>query len=511
MTVMDRPPRFPPPLSPPLSYSANGIPGAVPMNSRLVVDRMSHTYQPNGHTSISHGYLQQPTTRFPPGPYSSRNSVGHYSISDNTYSGHNMSTPFQENAGAGRQDGPPFGDMNALYPVLNVRNQHLVPEISASIQKGFFQVDRKWTCYRRNYFAVSSSFSFKNHGSEGPFYLHRNGHDEQIQQFSVSISAKTALTGNSESESRGLVQHTPKRDKATETVPGRHLISPTPPQTMTANGVYAGAGHMYGAQHHMSAAVMGSFGGFDNHNANAIPTTYTFERIQFQKATANNGKRRAQQQYFLLVVELSANVARTPGDENWVVIATKESEPMVVRGRSPGHYKDNGRRDSQTSMGPDRGSGHDGEGSSGSLPPPSYSHSMDWNNMGSHRHGGHYGSSTYRQAMESDFSPVSMASSSTLAGTPTEGVYKFGDSRPTKSTCTISTAQSPLTPLSEGSVDEDMMFPFGRPVMGRKRSYDDDTDEDHLRFHLPGPFTDSTSSVADYSATPYSKLLCASS
>ncbi|KAK5217869.1 hypothetical protein LTR47_011791 [Exophiala xenobiotica] len=357
MTVMDHPPRYPPPSSLPLSSSANGIAGAASINSRLVVDRLSHTYQLNGHTSISHDYLQQPTTRFPPGPYSSRNSAGHYSISGNTHSGHSMSISFRENVGAGRQEGPSFGKTNALYHVLNVRNQHLVPEITASIPTRFCQVDHKWTCYRRNFFAVSCSFSFENHGSEGPFYLHRNGQDEQIQQFSVSISTKTALTGNSESESRGLVQYGPKRDTATKTVPGRHLISATP-QEMAANGVYAGTVQTYGAQHHMSEAVMGSSGNFFSHNANAIPTTHTFERIQFQKATANNGKRPGQQQYSLLVVELSANVARTPGAEHWVVIATKESEPMVVRGRSPGKYKDNGSRDSQTSMGSDRGSGH---------------------------------------------------------------------------------------------------------------------------------------------------------
>ncbi|KAK5310742.1 hypothetical protein LTR93_011951 [Exophiala xenobiotica] len=126
---------------------------------------------------------------------------------------------------------------------------------------------------------------------------------------------------------------------------------------MTANDVYAGTVHTYGAQHHMFEAGMGSSGSFFSHSTNAIPTTYTFERVQFQKATANNGKRPGKQQYSLLVVVLSAILARTPGTEDWVAIATKESEPMVVRGRSPGKYKDNVGGQS-TSMGSDRGSGH---------------------------------------------------------------------------------------------------------------------------------------------------------
>jgi meiosis-specific transcription factor NDT80 len=50
------------------------------------------------------------------------------------------------------------------------------------------------------------------------------------------------------------------------------------------------------------------------------------------------------------VVELSADVSRTGESPHWVKIATKQSEPVVVRGRSPGHYKDNERRDSTASM-----------------------------------------------------------------------------------------------------------------------------------------------------------------
>ncbi|KAL2396933.1 hypothetical protein ABEF93_004956 [Exophiala dermatitidis] len=518
MTVMDRP-RFPPPLSPPVNYnSANGM-GTALLSNRSMVDRLPPSYQPNGHSSISPGLFQQPGPRYPPSTYH-RNSIGHPYIADGLYPGQNMSASIHEQPSPAKQDGPPFGETVVLYPVLTVRNQQLIPEITASIQKGFFQVDRKWTCYRRNYFAVTCSFTFKNHGAEGPFYLQRNGHEEQIHQFAVSISAKTALTGNGESESRGLVQHTPKRDKATESVPGRHLISPTPNQSMGPNGVYLGAGSLYGGSQHMSSAMMGSYGGaFENSSANSIPPLHTFERIQFQKATANNGKRRAQQQYFLVVVELSANIARSPGEENWVVIATKESDPMVVRGRSPGHYKDNGRRDSQTSMDPDRGSGHGAaEGAPpGSLPPGSYGHpSMGW--MAGHRHNAHthYGGSgsTYRQAqaMENEYSPASMASSSTLTETSTEADLNPSETLSKKSSCTFSPDRSVSTPRSESS--EDMLFNLDgghhHHTLTRKRAYEDDDGDAHLHFHLPAPFTDSVSSLSDFSTMPYSKLLCAS-
>ncbi|KAL9106976.1 MAG: hypothetical protein Q9187_008493 [Circinaria calcarea] len=88
-----------------------------------------------------------------------------------------------------------------------------------------------------------------------------------------------------------------------------------------------------------------------------------FDRIQFKKATANNGKRRAAQQYFHIVVELFAKIPKgQSSDTQWVKIAARWSAPMVVRGRSPGHYQDD-RRNSSTSMGPSGGS--NGESSGG--------------------------------------------------------------------------------------------------------------------------------------------------
>ena len=91
-----------------------------------------------------------------------------------------------------------------------------------------------------------------------------------------------------------------------------------------------------------------------------VQTQHTFERIQFQKATANNGKRRAQQQHYRLVVELHAELSS--GES--VKIARQLSDPVVVRGRSPIHYKSSGRNRLDHSLNravPDDGSGVSGE------------------------------------------------------------------------------------------------------------------------------------------------------
>ncbi|KIW66567.1 hypothetical protein, variant 1 [Phialophora macrospora] len=502
MTVIDRPHRVPP-LSPPqLSHqysAANGIGHTMrgmdrpPQYSSAVPSQISPG-------SFSHGFRYPPT-------YSSRtNGPFPFSMQDPAFSGANMPQDSQSCAG---REGPPFHETNVHHQVLTLRGQPLVPEITASIQKGFFQVDRKWTCYRRNYFAVQCAFNFRNSMAETPLYLSKNGSEELIQQFAVSISAKTAITSAGESETRGLVQHTPKREKATERVPGRQQIAPSHSHAMGTNGTYANAGHMYTGANHLHSTSMGSFGSFETPGANSPPTTYTFERIQFQKATANNGKRRAQQQYFLVVVELAANIGRQ-GHEDWVVIATKESDPMVVRGRSPGHYKDNGRRDSQASMDPDCGTGHGGSGHHGTLSSASYGHghtSVGWDGYGPNRH---YGGSSYRNAASSRFSPGSVVSAATLGKTTTDVELNLSDLHTRKSSFTLSSDTSALTPLSEGS-DDVMFSSLNRRSVSRKRPFDSDEEGEYLRFPLPEPYADSLPSLPDFSTMAYSKLLCASS
>jgi meiosis-specific transcription factor NDT80 len=328
-----------------------------------------------------------------------------------------------------RVDGPPFDDTKVVHPIITSLNQQLVPEIAASIQKGFFQVDGKWTCYRRNYFTVSCSFSFRTSSYEGQLYLQRHSSHqaEPIKQFAVSISAKTAImNSNQESEVRTLVQHTPKRDKATESVPGKVAIQPAPTPSLSSSGGLPSNGNLYSNPQQVAPSGLPGYNtgpGYSSTQHHIPPTSYTFERIQFQKATANNGKRRAQQQYFHIVVELSADVSRAGESPHWVRVATKQSEPMVVRGRSPGHYKDNGRRDSTASMDPDCGSGASGDlgaglssvnGLLGSS--PSHPSSMDWES--SHRNRNSMGG--YHRAPEPNISPPGDISADSAPLSPTD-------------------------------------------------------------------------------------------
>lgn len=70
---------------------------------------------------------------------------------------------------------------------------------------------------------------------------------------------------------------------------------------------------------------------------NSRETIGIFERLQFKLATANNGRRRAGgQQYYTLTMELYATLES--GIQ--VTVASTDSCPLVVRGRSPNHYLD---------------------------------------------------------------------------------------------------------------------------------------------------------------------------
>lgn len=247
----------------------------------------------------------------------------------------------------------------------------------------------------------------------------------------------------------------------------------------------------------------------------SVPSSYTFERIQFQKATANNGKRRAQQQYFHVIVELYAGVSGRGHHDQWVLIATKESDPMVVRGRSPGHYKDNNRRDSQASMDPDSHTGPGSDGSSGTHGyGSSYQAGMEWQHQ-QHSHSHHYGDNRhshgqYRSCMQSDESPPSAASSTTLTGSSDDLEFGLSDADAGKSPDTYDFGRSILTTPPSDTADE-TFFSMASTSIGRKRPLEEDSTDEESSITCPQPYSDSmTSHAFEFPALAHSKILCAS-
>jgi meiosis-specific transcription factor NDT80 len=495
----------PPPLTPPVTFATSGIgiPGSSHLLTRSHIDRSFPSY--SQQSGMASGYNSM---RPLASPFAYRNGTYNaYPQHEHAYH-HTVPIPHAEPA---KPEGPPFEKTIILHEVYSQQNHELKPEISATIQKGFFQVDGKWTCYRRNYFTVACSFSFKPSNGDGRFYISSHKQLRLVEQFAVSISAKTAAVNNQESEQRKLVQHTPKRDKATETEPDKHLVSPAPAHSMHSNG------HMnslVGLMPNAVGSLMHGYANFDSPGQQSPPSSYTFERIQFQKATANNGKRRAQQQYFHVVVELSAFISNPHDGENWVVIATRDSEPMVVRGRSPGHYKDNNRRDSQTSMDRDHNAGGGSDGSTGSYgyAPHHHHHSgMDWSSSRSGHHGHHYHGSgnTYSTRAVSARSPASGSSSTTLTESPTSTDFTLSEADTLKS-ATFCFEHSTQTTGCDSA--EEPLFSLSRSPFSRKRSLEEDSSDEETPYHCSPPFCDLVmSNPFELPGLLHPKALCASS
>jgi meiosis-specific transcription factor NDT80 len=312
---------------------------------------------------------------------------------EGTYSGSTMG--YQSGQDPRGVDTPPFAAQDDFHEILC--NGHTVkPIIEANIEKGFFYSnDQCWTCYRRNYFSVQCSYTLTPHLPGQHLFLNRSGSrgQEQIQAMAMTLSAAVdGATG----KTIELIQHTPKRDKGPQTAIQMTKLAPTPPggkyATLTDAHSYshglAGYGHTAPSstaplpspflplQNAQDSASSQDQPGYSTQPSSPTAHQHTFERIQFKSATANNGKRRAQQQYYHLIVELYADV-RTDSTKaaNWVKIAQRASSQVVVRGRSPSHYSNEGPHSAAShgggsagsSMGLMGGSAVNGGGGSGSI------------------------------------------------------------------------------------------------------------------------------------------------
>ncbi|KAG5942171.1 hypothetical protein E4U59_001296 [Claviceps monticola] len=246
------------------------------------------------------------------------------------------------------QDAPPLLSLEMLGNLVYM-DPSMTPikvDIHGTIDKGpFLSSEREWTCYRRNYIACVCSFSLSPNYPSVPIQFTpapvSGGNGPQIFQvygFAMSISAMVA---DNEQHNIELVQHTPKRDKGPISRPNK---APLAPKTNLAPH---GAMSMYGDGAGMASSARPLYAdGFSGQQgiSHQLPIEHTFERIQFKQATQNNGKRRAAQQYYHLVVELWADVGTQAADQ-FVRVAYRKSAKMIVRGRSPGHYQ-NERRNS---------------------------------------------------------------------------------------------------------------------------------------------------------------------
>eukprot|EP00834_Sanchytrium_tribonematis_P003891 NODE_168_length_14557_cov_0.729008.p5 type:complete len:417 gc:universal NODE_168_length_14557_cov_0.729008:4442-3192(-) len=203
--------------------------------------------------------------------------------------------------------GPSFSQFHYEMPIFNEEMPVQVC-LEARVDKGFFLANNYWTCYRRNYFQMSSTLQLLLDSTSLDSIQHTtvliNKKHCKVIDFSIGIIAKSSTNDRN----IDLVQHTAKRDKGPQ-------VTPKPKKVK----------------------IGGSLS-----NTNSLTDTQSivsYERIQFKSATANNGKRRAQQQFFILILEVLADI-EIDGNIEQRRIGFAVSDHLVVRGRSPGHYSD---------------------------------------------------------------------------------------------------------------------------------------------------------------------------
>ncbi|KAH8804941.1 NDT80/PhoG like DNA-binding family protein-like protein [Xylogone sp. PMI_703] len=291
--------------------------------------------------------LPNPGSSLPPrDPYSTNLRRASEILSRSPPSGSLRSVPLSPSSSGGFttpnmehsqvEGSPPLNPTEQIHQLQTSDGQVVRPEIFGKIDKGFFLADNDWTCYRRNYFALNCSFTLhpavQNNVS---VFLMQNHGSVQVHGWALSIAA---VVDGIDGKPIDLVQHTPKRDKGPQDKPPRVPVQPRPHQ------------HLYAGDNGLGSGPRGLYDQGFGTAPNQPLLEATFERIQFKCATANNGKRRAAQQYYHLLVELFADVGQHQ-PERWVKVATRMSAPMVVRGRSPGHYQSE-RRASNATTGP---------------------------------------------------------------------------------------------------------------------------------------------------------------
>ncbi|KAI0132272.1 NDT80/PhoG like DNA-binding family protein [Xylariales sp. AK1849] len=368
---------------------AQGHRGAlpVPYSTRNIYSQGTPLFTRTDHTQRSPPF-SGPVRRHPLSPTPSPNigfppSLNSIRMETNQY------------AGKGQANIPPLLTIVTLGQLVYAQGHvPLKVDIQGTIDKGFFLSEGEWTCYRRNYFSCICSYGLTPHypGLAMQYTPNGSGTTYDAYGFAMTISAVVA---ESDTHAIDLVQHTPKRDKGPVSRPERVQLSPKqPPQTSHP------LGHIYTDPHRLGGGgpAGGMYGEYPQPQG-GHPTEHTFERIQFKQATANNGKRRAAQQYYHLLIELYAHVGEIGrgAPEQWMKIAHRKSAKMIVRGRSPGHYQ--AERRGSTSSGPGGSSGTLGSYSGTQVPDYATGSSMLGSSYGGSgydpRSSHHYGSSRH--------------------------------------------------------------------------------------------------------------------
>ncbi|CAK7272690.1 hypothetical protein SEPCBS57363_005259 [Sporothrix epigloea] len=173
------------------------------------------------------------------------------------------------------------------------------------------------TCYRRNLWWCSGQITLPRHITH---IVTHEGRHMAVLELSASISALESI----EKKVTDIVfipwkVKTAKRAANSSEMPHEDANVAGPPRNVTidiANGQELDNG--------------------------CVSVPISWKRLQFKHATANNGRRKGQQQHYVVQINLLGRIQTDgdgdKGDSDWVDIAEIQSGPVIVRGRCPGNF-----------------------------------------------------------------------------------------------------------------------------------------------------------------------------
>ncbi|KAK9314883.1 hypothetical protein V1522DRAFT_393275 [Lipomyces starkeyi] len=300
---------------------------------------------------------------------------------------------------------PSFSGLPPILPQLQLSNLHAVRvQINAAVSRGLRFESARWLAYRRNYLSITINVVFDiplsalptPQPSSSPL-LPRSRQTVDNHSFSIVLDLRNgtqrvvkvkffAVTVVAEDEINGrpvdLIQHTSKRDQGPRRKPVVARIRPTLSDgrlaaTPISHPASLGAHRLLedfipmdrpaSADSSSNNMPRGSSTSpdyttgldseheqppsFESHHETA--EVVCFERIQFKRATANNGRKNTAQQMFRVVAILYAAVDETECFDGvvsnaehgtngirYLEIQRVATGGIMVRGRSPGHYAD---------------------------------------------------------------------------------------------------------------------------------------------------------------------------
>lgn len=207
------------------------------------------------------------------------------------------------------------------YVLLDYTCRQASISLTAQLHGMFFMAESPWanngdgssppaelTCYRRNLFQITGSVTLPR---TLRYILTNEGKQIPIVSQELVVSATESTEGNA---------------VKVISVPWK-----TPANTNTSTGT--AADDKMEREPPSIALDMSGIQDMDATDYASFPIQW--KRLQFRIATANNGRRKELQQHFLLHLKIIA----TLGTGGKVPIATAQSDPIIVRGRSPRNFQ----------------------------------------------------------------------------------------------------------------------------------------------------------------------------